>query len=72
MTIFFGDFTCVALKLEKVGPIFSRFNPYSSLPSVCKRRQETVSMPKYSLRKQNWTVIFGIQLLENSFSFLKI
>ena len=22
MTIFFGDFTCVALNLEKVGPIF--------------------------------------------------
>ena len=25
MTIFFGDFTCVALKLEKVGPIFFTF-----------------------------------------------
>ena len=63
MAICFGDFASVALKLEKVGPIFSRFNPYSSLPSVCNRRQETLSMPKNSLRKQNWTVISGIQLM---------
>ena len=34
IAICFSDFACVALKLEKVGPFFSRFNPYSSLPSV--------------------------------------
>ena len=28
------------------------------------RRQETVSMPEYSLNEQNGNLIFGIQLME--------
>ena len=28
------------------------------------RRQETVSMPKYSFNQQNKNIIFGIQLIE--------
>ena len=28
------------------------------------RRQETVSMPEYSLNEQNRNIIFGIQLME--------
>ena len=28
------------------------------------RRQETVSMPEYSLDEQNRNIIFGIQLME--------
>jgi len=30
----FGDFKKTASKLEKIGPISSSFNPFSSLPSV--------------------------------------
>ena len=31
---------------------------------------ETVSMPKYSLKQQDWTVIFGIQLMQGiAFAF---
>ena len=67
IAICFGDFAFVALKLKKVGPMFSRFNPYSLLPSVATddslMLKETVSMLKCSLRKQNWIVIFGIQLM---------
>ena len=35
------------------------------------RRQETVSMPKYSLKEQNWTIMFRIQLMEDTFKLLK-
>ena len=75
IAICFGDFAFVALKLEKVGPMFSRFNPYSLLPSVATddslMLKETVSMLKCSLRKQNWIVIFGIQLMGKQFQFFE-
>ena len=29
----------------------------------CNRRQEALSMPKYGLQQQNWTIIFGIQFM---------
>jgi len=32
--IFWGDFCRHSLKLEKVGPIFSSFNLFPSLPSI--------------------------------------
>jgi len=32
--IFFVIFENIASKLEKIGPIFSSFNPFPSLPSV--------------------------------------
>jgi len=32
--IFLAIFESIASKLEKIGPIFSSFNPFSSLPSV--------------------------------------
>ena len=49
---FLGDFAGIALKLERVGPIFqflaqfSTFNPCSSLPSVaCNRDREQFQCP---------------------------
>ena len=33
--------------------------------AICgNRRQETVSMPEYSLNEKNGSIIFGIQLME--------
>ena len=40
-----------------------RFSPFSILAIHCNRRRETLSVPKYSLKWQNWTIIFGIQLV---------
>ena len=34
----------------------------------CNRRQETVSVPRYSLKKQTWTIIFRIQLMRRHIS----
>ena len=41
------------------------FNPFLILAIHCNRRRETLSMPKYSLKEQNWTIIFGIQLVNS-------
>ena len=35
-------------------------NPFLILANHCNRRRETLSMPKYSLKQQNQTIIFGI------------
>ena len=51
-------------KARKVGPTFSSFNPCLSILVIrCNRQHETVSKPKYSLKKQIWTLRFGIQWL---------
>ena len=34
MIIFLVGFEAITSKLEKIGPIFSSFNPFPSLPSV--------------------------------------
>ena len=39
-----GIFVHIVVRLEKVGPI------HTHLATLCSRRQETLSMPKYSLR----------------------
>ena len=38
-------FVEIAPKLEKVGPTFSSFSPFSSLPFGAAKRQETDSTP---------------------------
>ena len=44
----------------------------SILSIRCYRRQETVSVPRCSLKKQTWTIIFRIQLMRRHISgFLK-
>ena len=58
MIILGVTFACLALKLENVGPnsnfqmrfFFFKFQSMSILAIHCRRRQETVSMPKYSLK----------------------
>jgi len=45
MIIFWVIFENIASKLEKIGPIFSSFNPFSFLAIGNNRRQETVSVP---------------------------
>ena len=51
-------------KARKVGPTFSSFNPCLLILVIrCNRQHETVSKPKYSLKKQIWTLRFGIQRL---------
>ena len=48
---FLGDFAGIALKLERVGPIFFNFQSMFILAIRCmQQRQGTVSMPKYSFR----------------------
>ena len=34
ISTFFGDFPCIALKLENIGPTYSTFNLCPSLPSI--------------------------------------
>ena len=42
---------------------FFRFQSTSILAIRDNRWQETVSMPEYDLKKQNWTIFFRIQLM---------
>ena len=49
-----------------------KFHSMSILAIRCKRQQETVSMPRYSLKQKNWTIILGIQLRRQGVAFYKI
>ena len=40
---------------------FFKFQYMCTLAIRSDKQQETVSMPKYSLKYQNWTIIFEIQ-----------
>ena len=52
---------------------FFKFQSMSILVIHCNRRQETVSMPRHSLKqKKNWTIILGIQLRRQGVAFHKI
>ena len=62
-------FAVIALKLEKGLPNFFKFQSISTIAIRCIRRQETVSIPKFSV-----TISFGIQLMIDAreiFNFLK-
>ena len=48
ISVIFAD---TAFKLEKVGPVFSKFHYTSILVIHSNRRQETGSMPKYTILK---------------------
>jgi len=57
---------------ELLTSLRSSINVYESMSMIairCNRRQETVLMPKHSLKQQNWTIIFGIQLTRAQASF---
>ena len=44
-------FAVIALKLEKGLPNFFKFQSISTIAIRCIRRQETVSIPKFSVKK---------------------
>ena len=50
ISVIFAD---TAFKLEKVGPVFSKFHYTSILVIHSNRRQETGSMPKYTILKNS-------------------
>ena len=49
---------------------FFKFDPTSSVSILSNRRQETVAIPKCSLKERNWIIIFEIQLMRRPVSFL--
>ena len=71
IAICFGDFACVALKLEKVGPIFSRFNPYSLLPSVATDDRKQVQCSNVVSENEPGPLFLEFNPWENCLSFLK-
>ena len=50
-------------------PTFSSFNPCPSLHSVAIE-DETVSMPRHSVKYQKWTEFFGIELKRSLIYFI--
>ena len=59
----FGDFSRQGIKTRKGWPNFFKFQSLSILAIRYTRQQETLSMPKYSPKWQNWNIIFGIWLI---------
>ena len=59
-------------ELKKIGLTFTvKFQSMSILVIRCNRRQETGSLPKYSLQKQNWTIVFDNSFdAKTNFNFL--
>ena len=59
-------------ELKKVGLTFSvKSQSMSILVIRCNRQQETGSLPKHSLQKQNWTIIFDNSFdAKTNFNFL--
>ena len=53
----------ISLKLEKVGPTISSFWIHIHPCHPLQQRTLKGSMPNHSLKSQNWTVIFRIQLM---------
>ena len=64
------NFAGITLKLAY---FFVKFWSMSILAIRSNRRSETISMPSYGLKDQNWPIIFGIQLMRiHVLAFLKI
>ena len=63
--IFLEDLRMHSIKTWKRGPSFFKFQSMPILAIRSNRWQETVSKPKYSVKKQNWIIIFGIQLMRS-------
>ena len=59
------------LKSRKSWPNVFKTQSMSILAICGNRRKETISMPKYSLKRQNWTILSGIQLMRNTFQLFK-
>ena len=60
------------MKTCKGWPNFFKFQSASILAIRCSKRQKTISMPKYSLKYPNQTIMFTILLMRRQiFSFFK-
>lgn len=59
----FCDFSRHGIKTRKGWPNFFKVQSTSILAIRYTRKQETLSMPKYSPKWQNWNIIFGIWLI---------
>ena len=55
----------ISLKLKKVRPNCSSFNPFPSLPSFAKDDRNQFHCLNIVLNKKNWTIIFEFQLMAN-------
>ena len=69
--IFLVSFAGIALKLEKVGPTFSRFNPFPSLPSVTKDNRKQFQCLNTVLNNKTESLFLKFNWCEKSLSFLK-
>ena len=58
--------------LEKVGPIFSRFNPSPSLPSVATDDRKQFQCLNIVFNDKTGSLLLEFDRYERSFSFLKI
>ena len=59
----FIAFVSHSIKTWKCWPNFFKLQSISILAIRRNSRQETVSMLKYCLKQQNWTIIFRVQLM---------
>ena len=71
MIIFLVIFEDIASKLEKIGPIFSSFNPFPSLPSVATDDRKQFQCRKIVLNNKARPLIWSSIDAKTLFSFLK-
>ena len=71
MIIFLVIFEDIASKLEKIGPIFSSFNPFPSLPSVATDDRKQFQCRKIVLNNKARPLIWNSIDAKTLFSFLK-
>jgi len=71
MIIFLVIFEGIASKLEKIGPIFSSFNPFPSLPSVATDDRKQFQCRKIVLNNKARPLIWNSIDAKTLFSFLK-
>ena len=66
-----GGFFRQSMKSRKSWPNVFKIQSMSILAIRGDRRKETISMPRYSLKLQNWTILSGIQLMRKTFQLFK-
>ena len=67
MIIFWVIFDHIASKLEKIGPIFSSFNPFPSFPSEATDVRKHFQCRKIVFNNKAGPLFFGIELMPRHF-----